>query len=341
MYDLPEQNPKVAILILNYNGQKILSDCIISLKKTSYPNFEVYVIDNGSTDDSTACIEKNFQWVKLIKLDKNYGFCQAYNKASKIIHSEYLLFLNNDITTPFADWLAQMMNAGREEPNIGAVGAKLLFFSNLEIIENVGGTLHKWQGGTRLGFEEKDNGQYDQHYSVPFYVSGACLLIRRELFIRAGGFDSEMFAYSEDLDLCWRLRLMGYEIKFCPQAVLYHRLSASWKKSLKSLYLSHRNFIRASLKNYSLSNLLKNIPPLVVVSLCFGLFGTIQSRNKTFLLTMIKAVWHNVIHCRSTLKARIAVQSKRRVNDDTILKKLQKNYIENISAINRKLEVFA
>ena len=86
---------------------------------------------------------------------------------------------------------------------------------------------------------------------------------------------------------------MGYEIKFCPQAVLYHRLSASWKKSLKSLYLSHRNFIRASLKNYSLSNLLKNIPPLVVVSLCFGLFGTIQSRNKTFLLTMIKAVWHN------------------------------------------------
>jgi hypothetical protein len=86
---------------------------------------------------------------------------------------------------------------------------------------------------------------------------------------------------------------------------------------------------------------LKNIPPLVVVSLCFGLFGTIQSRNKTFLLTMIKAVWHNVIHCRSTLKARIAVQSKRRVNDDTILKELQKNYIENISAINRKLEVFA
>lgn len=332
-------NPKVAIMVLNYNGQNILPDCVSSLGKTSYSNHDVYVIDNGSTDKSVISLRQVFPWVKLIQFDKNYGFSQGYNKASEIIEGEYLLFLNNDVTISNADWLDQMVKVA-QEPKIGAVGSKLLLFNYPEIIENVGGTLHKWQGGTRIGFGEKDKGQYDDNID-PFYVSGASLLIKKDLFKAAGGFDADMFAYSEDLDLCWRLRLMGFTIKFCSRAVIFHKLSASWKKSMKSLYLSHRNFVRASLKNYSFGNLVKHIPPLLVTSLFFGLFATVLSRNGNFLLAMIKSIWHNVIYCGSTIKARQVVQSKRKVNDYTVFKDLHNGNIESLSAIIKKLEAFA
>jgi GT2 family glycosyltransferase len=220
--------PKIAVMILNYNGREILLNCVSSLEKTSYSNFEVFVIDNASTDDSLPRLRQFFPWVKIIQFDKNYGFCQGYNKASKIVDSDYFLFLNNDITILNFDWLSEMIKTIRE-PLIGAVGSKLLLFENSKILENIGGTIYKWQGGVRIGFGEEDKGQYDKIPVNPFYVSGASLLIAKKLFLEVGGFDSIMFAYSEDLDLCWRLRLLGYKIQSCQRAVLLHRLSASWK----------------------------------------------------------------------------------------------------------------
>jgi len=337
---VPTHNPQVAVMVLHHNGQKILYDCVSSLKKTTYTNYDVYVIDNASTDKSVNSVQQSFPWVKLIQFDKNYGFCQGYNKASEKIDAEYLLFLNNDVTILNSNWLDRMVEVAQGR-NVGAVGSKLLLYSDPKKIENVGGILYKWQGGTRVGFGEKDDKQYDELTLDPFYVSGASLLIKRDLFIKAGGFDDEMFAYSEDLDLCWRLRLMGLEIKFCPDAILFHKASASWKKSMKALYLSHRNFVRASLKNYSRMNLLKNIPPLLLTSLLFGLFATLFSRNVTFLLTMIKSIGHNLLNFSSTLESRKFVQSNRRVRDQTVFRGSQNGNIESVSAIKEKLAVFA
>ena len=149
-------------MILNYNGREILLNCVSSLEKTSYTNFDIFVIDNASTDDSITRLRKFFPQVKIIQFDKNYGFCQAYNKASKIVDADYFLFLNNDITIVNSDWLSKMVKTIISEPLIGAVGSKLLLFDDSKILDNIGGTVYKWQGGVRIGFGEEDKNQYDK-----------------------------------------------------------------------------------------------------------------------------------------------------------------------------------
>ena len=327
-------------MILNYNGREILLNCVSSLEKTSYTNFDIFVIDNASTDDSITRLRKFFPQVKIIQFDKNYGFCQAYNKASKIVDADYFLFLNNDITIVNSDWLSKMVKTIISEPLIAAVGSKLLLFDDSKILDNIGGTVYKWQGGVRIGFGEEDKNQYDKVPINPFYVSGASLLITKKLFLDVGGFDSEMFAYSEDLDLCWRLRLLGYKIQSCPHAVLLHRLSASWKKSVKSLYLAHRNFLRASIKNYSKKNLVKQIPPFLITSIFFGLFASLLSKNIAFLLSIGKSIFSNLFNLPSALNARKIVQKKRRISDNILFKDAPTQGFEPITKIVQKSRSF-
>ena len=143
---MKNRQQKVAILVLNYNGNTILNDCISSLRKTIYSNLEIFVIDNGSTDNSTESVDRVFPEIKLICFDENLGFCEAYNKASKEVDADYLLFLNNDITVSNPNWLEEMVKLILGNSQIGVVGAKLLLPSNLNLIENVGGDICKWQG---------------------------------------------------------------------------------------------------------------------------------------------------------------------------------------------------
>jgi GT2 family glycosyltransferase len=335
-----ELKPKVAILVLNYNGKYLLKTCLNSLKYTLYPNYEIYVIDNGSSDGSVEYISQNFQQDKLISFNENFGFCKAYNKAARLVKADYLLFLNNDIIIKNPDWLDNMMQIILHSSKVGAVGAKLLIANNPELIENVGGTMYIWQGGTRIGFGEKDRGQYDNPPINVFYTSGAALLIKKEVFIKMGGFDSEMFAYSEDLDLCWRLRLMNYKIKYCPQAVLLHASSASWRKSKSSLFLAHRNFLRASIKNYSVNTLIKEIIPFFVVSLAFVFGSAILMNDVRFLSAITRSVGYNILHLNSTLKARKIVQSKRELEDNVILDTIKKQKVEGISTLIKKIKAF-
>jgi GT2 family glycosyltransferase len=335
-----KKTPKVTILVLNYNGKHLLNECITSLRKTTYPNIEVIIIDNGSTDGSTKYLATLFPWVKIIPLDKNYGFCLAYNIASQLVKSEFLLFLNNDVTIGNSDWLDYMVNVILNSPAVGAVGAKQLIATQKEIVENVGGSLLRWQGGKRIGFGEKDQHQYDKAVLEPFYISGSALLIKRELFVQAGGFDSEMFAYAEDLDLCWRLRLMGYKMKSCYESVIFHKSSSSFKNSFKSLYLSNRNFTRASIKNYSTINLLKHLPLLLMISGFFGVSAMMLTKNRAFLLSILKSTFHNIWNLGSTVKERQIVQHKRKVDDTEVFAGVEVGNIESISIITQKLEVF-
>lgn len=331
--------PKVAVMILNFNGKHLLYDCLHSLKQTSYSNYEVYVIDNGSNDESIAYVSRLFPEVKTISFKKNHGFCEGYNKASRLVDAEYMLFLNNDVIIGNPDWLTQMMKMILRD-NVGVVGGKLLMAQQKETIENVGGSMLRWQGGIRLGFGEKDLHQYDNSSIDPFCVSGAAFLIKREVFMTLGGFDSEMFAYSEDFDLCWRLRLLGYSIKYCPDAIIFHKASASWKKSMSSLYLSHRNFVRSSIKNYSTANLIKHLPPLLMMSFLFGLFATLLSRNKNFLLSIAKSICYNLLNINSTFRARQFVQHNRKISDNLLFDDFNVRNFEDITTIIKKSRVF-
>jgi hypothetical protein len=335
-----EHKPKVAILILNWNGKNLLKYCLGSLKNTLYPNYEIWVIDNGSSDGSIEYVSQNFPHVNIISYNENLGFSKAYNKAARLIKADYLLFLNNDVIVKNPDWLDEMMQIILSNPRVGVVGAKLLIANNSDFIENVGGTIYLWQGGTRIGFNEKDIGQYNSTPINLFYVSGAALLIKKELFLKVGGFDEEMFAYSEDLDLCWRLKLMNYEIKYCPKAVLLHISSASWKKSKLSLYLSHRNFLRALIKNYSAGMLIKEIIPFLLISIAFALVSSILVKDIYFLTAIIRSIGYNILHLDSTLKYRKIVQSRRLLKDDVVLSAVKRQKVESISIIIRKIKSF-
>jgi GT2 family glycosyltransferase len=335
----PKTMPKVAVLILNFNGRHLLFDCLSSLRKTRYPNFEAYIVDNGSVDGSLEYASEVFPWAKQIPLLKNYGFCEAYNRASELVDSDLLLFLNNDVKIAEADWLENMVNVLLANSKVAAVGARLLLADSPETIENVGGSFLRWQGGRRIGYCEKNDSKFSKPLE-PFYVSGAALLIKRQTFFMAGCFDSKMFAFSEDLDLCWRLRLMGFKIVYCPKAAIIHKCSASFKRSPQSFYLSHRNFLRASIKNYSPGNMIKHLPPLFTISMIFGFAVAILSGKGDFLMSVLKSTWFNLLNLNSTLKARQFVQNKRQVQDSVVFAGSEVNNIERVSEILKKLELF-
>jgi GT2 family glycosyltransferase len=256
------------------------------------------------------------------------------------VKSEFLLFINNDIATADSGWLDHMVETILSSPNIAVVGAKQLIASKKDTIENVGGSFFRWQGGSRIGFGELDKHQYDDAEVEPFYISGAALLIRRELFLQCGGFDPKMFAYGEDLDLCWRLRIMGFQMRSSPKSVLLHKSSASFKKSLKSLYLSNRNLIRASIKNYSIANLLRTLPFLLSITVAFGFGASVSSKKTYFLLSITKSLWFNLKNFPSSINSRQLMQAQRKVNDKEVFEKTYSGNLENLSTISNKLKVF-
>ncbi len=313
-------DPPVAILVLNFNGKHFLGNCFRTLGKTRWPN-NAYLVDNGSQDGSVEYVRTEFPEVRIIQFERNYGFCEGYNRAIKQVHEKYILFLNNDTEAPDPDWLANMMRVVIHDDKVGVVGPKLVSVDNSRILDAVGGQVWRWGGiGVRIGAGEEDMGQYDRPPIEPFCVLGAAMLIRRDLFLESGGFDEAMFAYSDELDLCWRLRLKGYGVKYCPEAVILHHSSGSWgkMKGLK-LYLSSRNFLRSCLKNYSVRSLLKDVPALLAVSVLGTFAAGIFAKNPSISISGLRGIVWNMANFRDTLKQRTTVQRSRVTDEASII----------------------
>ena len=327
----------VSILVLNFNGKKWLNECLTSLEKTRYPNFKVFLIDNGSKDGSVEYSKKKFRWVKIIKNDHNLGFSKGYNRAIRQIKEEYVLLLNNDTVVGSSDWLLNLMNIICVSPKIAAVGAKLRFMDSNAIIDSAGGKIHRWTGPEGIGSREIDRGQYDSA-TDSFYVSGAAMLVRRAAFLDVEGFDEKMFAYSEDTDLCWRLRLKGYDIKYCPESIVYHYFSGSWKGyGATKIYLSYRNFFRSMVKNYSTSSLLRTLPFHQLSNFIFGLGAILLLRNGVFIRQQFKAIMWNIFNLKNSIKERLKIQALRTINDKQINSFMEKEKLESVNSVLRKV----
>ncbi len=239
--------PKVAIVILNWNGRTYLEKFLPSVLVSSYPNFEVIVADNGSTDDSIVFIKKQFPSVRIIGLDKNYGFAGGYNKALAQVESDYYVLLNSDVEVQIR-WLEPMVDLLESGASIAACQPKILSYNNREQFEYAGaagGWLDKYgypfAKGRIFDVCEDDHGQYDQSEPI-FWASGAALFIRAKVFHEVKGFDEYFFAHQEEIDLCWRIQLAGYKIYSCPASVVHHVGGGTLPKnnSLKT-YLNFRN----------------------------------------------------------------------------------------------------
>ena len=218
---------KVAIVILNWNGRKMLREYLPSVLQYSRDEATVYIADNASTDDSLALLREHFPEVRLIVLDMNWGFAEGYNKALRQIEAEYYLLLNSDIEVTH-HWLTPMIELLDTHQDIAACQPKLLSIVDKDCFEYAGAS-----GGylDRFGYPfcrgrifetvERDNGQYDYQTDV-LWATGAALMIRSKDYWEAGGLDGRFFAHNEEIDLCWRLRIRGRRIVCVPESYVYH-----------------------------------------------------------------------------------------------------------------------
>ncbi|MBP5800052.1 MAG: glycosyltransferase family 2 protein [Prevotella sp.] len=218
---------KVAIVILNWNGQKMLKEYLPSVLQYSRNEVTVYVADNASTDDSLVMLREHFPEVRLIELEKNWGFAEGYNQALRQIDAQYYLLLNSDIEVTH-HWLTPMIELLDAHEDIAACQPKLLSISDRDMFEYAGasgGFLDKYGYPFCRGriFEtvERDNGQYDYQQDI-LWATGAALMIRSKDYWEAGGLDSRFFAHNEEIDLCWRLKIRGRRIVCLPESNVYH-----------------------------------------------------------------------------------------------------------------------
>ena len=218
---------KVAIVILNWNGEKMLKEYLPSVLRYSRDEATVYVADNASTDDSLSLLRQHFPEVKLIVLDRNWGFAEGYNKALRQIEAEYYLLLNSDIEVTH-HWLTPMIEYLDSHPDVAACQPKLLSMYDKDSFEYAGasGGFLDFYGypfcrGRIFDTVEEDNGQYDNLTDV-LWASGAALMLRSKDYWDVDGLDGRFFAHNEEIDLCWRLRIKGRRIVCVPESYVYH-----------------------------------------------------------------------------------------------------------------------
>ena len=248
--------PEVAVIILNWNGERLLRQFLPEVIATTDPRLgRIIVADNGSSDSSREVMMTEFPDVELICFDKNHGFAGGYNLAIELTGYKYTVLLNSDVATA-PGWLNALYDYMESHPDTGACQPKLLSFNQPDRFEYAGAA-----GGfiDRNGYPycrgrifdtcEEDRGQYDSDMDV-FWASGACLMVRSELYTRVGGLDTEFFAHMEEIDLCWRILLAGYKIAAVSSATVYHLGGGSLPDSNpRKTYLNFRNNLLMLHKN--------------------------------------------------------------------------------------------
>lgn len=256
---------KVAVVILNWNGEKLLEQFLPSIISFS-GEATIYVADNASTDDSISFIQSNYPSVNIIQNQGNYGFAKGYNEALKSVEEPYYALVNSDIEVT-ENWLRPIIDLFDSQSKIAIIQPKILDFKNKEMFEYAGaagGFIDKYGypfcRGRIFSSIEKDHGQYNDECTI-FWASGACFFIRKDAYRLLEGFDDTFFAHQEEIDLCWRAFNKGYNAVYCSKSFVYHVGGATLNElNPKKTYLNFRN---------SLFMLTKNLPKNQLFSVLF------------------------------------------------------------------------
>lgn len=293
-----KDNPKVIIIILNYNGLSDTVTCLKSLLKTIYPNFSIVVADNGSKSGEIEFLRTNFKnnkKIDFVRFNNNLGFSEGNNRIIKMTKSKYIVLLNND-TKVEPRWLEEMVKSMERDKKNAACQAKIRSMSYpayFDYAGAAGGFLDKLgypYARGRIGFYlEKDLGQYDDEVDL-FWGSGTCLMLRRRAIDKVGLLPSNFFFYHEETDLCWRLKNWGYRIVFCPKAVVFHKgAGTSRKYLLKRIYYVHRNNLLMIARNLSFSKLYFVLPIRLAIDFSSIFFYLVIGRP-AFIFAVIAAL---------------------------------------------------
>ncbi len=303
---------KIAVVILNWNGAKLLEQFLPSVVAYS-GEANIYVADNASTDNSIAVIKEQFPSIQIIQNEGNFGFAMGYNVALQNVEEPYYALVNSDIEVT-ENWLSPILSIFENEPTTGIIQPKILDFKNKEYFEYAGAAGgyidsygYPYCRGRIFESIEKDHHQYDDETKI-FWASGACFFIRKEIYKTLNGFDPDFFAHQEEIDLCWRAYNMGYTAKYTSKSVVYHVGGATLNQgNPKKTFLNFRN---------SLLMLLKNLPshqlfPIIFIRLVLDGLAGIQFILKgkfAHCFAILKAHFYFYHLINYTLKKRGTIQ---------------------------------
>jgi GT2 family glycosyltransferase len=307
--------PLISIVIPNLNGRKHLSGCLSSIYSQDFKDFEVIVIDNGSTDGSVEYIKDNFPQTIIIGNDDNLGFAMANNQGIEIAKGKYIATLNND-TVADKDWLKHIVAVAESSATpVGMWAPKILSLKQSEQIDSVGGLLIYCDGIAKgRGRLEKDTGQYNNERDILF-PSACCALYRKKMLDEVGYFDEDFFAYCEDTDLGLRARLSGWRALSVPEAIIYHYYSGTGGEySDMKAFLVERNHFWVAVKNFPLTWLIK-LPFCTFKRYIFQMYEATSGKGsaakfisshsiKHILTTLIKAYTSALTGLPSIIKKR-------------------------------------
>ncbi len=250
--------PSVAIVILNWNGKAHLQQFLPSVFNSNYPNLEIIVGDNDSTDGSVDFLSEHFPAVKVIKNEKNYGFAEGYNKVLRQVQADYFILLNSDVeVTP--DWISPLIRLMESDASIAIAQPKIKAYYRKSHFEYAGAAgcfidslAYPFCRGRIFDAVEEDKGQYDSDMDI-FWAAGCALFIKAPVWKILNGLDEAFFAHIEEIDLCWRAKNLGYRVMYCGQATVYH--VGGGTLSMESPFKTYLNF------RNNLFLIKKNLPP--------------------------------------------------------------------------------
>lgn len=304
---------KVAVVILSWNGRKFLEQFLPSVVASTYSNLEIVVADNASTDNSVEFIQSNFSSVKIISLEKNFGFAGGYNEALKKVEADYYILLNQDVEVE-PNWIQPLVDLMEKNPKAAACQPKIKGFdqkTHFEYAGAAGGFLDKYGyafcAGRIFDHVEEDKNQFNTAREI-FWASGACLMIRAKLFREFGGFDSSFFAHMEEIDLCWRMKNSGWQIWYCPGSTVYHVGGGSLPQgNPRKTFLNFRNNLVMLLKNLPASEVWWKIPFRLGLDHVAAYRALFKGQGKIWL-AIFKAHLHFVFRIGFWLKKRNGVK---------------------------------
>lgn len=306
----------VSVVIPNWNGKHLLRTCLKSLQAQTLKNVEIIVVDNGSVDRSKEYLRRYFPVVKVLSLDKNYGFAKAVNIGIKAATASMVALINND-TEVDKNCLKYLYQAAKSYPKVGFVAAKMLNFYQRGKIDSAGDYIDVVGHANNIGLGELDGPKFNKAGEV-FLVTGGGGLFKKEVFQKVGYLDEDYFAYFEDVDLCLRAQLVGFKGYFEPKAKIYHIHKATSNR-VRPLaeYWQFRNMTQTIIKDFPTALLLKNFNWLRALLVNLNTIRYLASQG--LALQALQAEGWILIHLPQLLWKRWQIQSAKKVSDEYII----------------------
>ncbi len=307
---------RVTIIVLNWNGKDVLPGCLEAIRRQTYTDFSVWVVDNGSTDGSDLWVRKHHPEVTVIAYEENRGFCKAYNDVLPHVTTPYVALMNNDVVAG-PQWLQALVTTMDEDSQLWAAASKMLFDDAPHRIDRAGDA-YTLEGAALMRGRGESASRFNRKEKV-FGVCAGAALYRTAVFRELGYFDENFFILHEDVDISFRARLKGYECVYVPEAVVFHKGSHSLgRKSQTAVYYGQRNLEWVYLKNMPTPILCLSWPLHLLFVIAAGVYFLSEGHGRSFLAAK-KDAFRNM---KKIMQQRSALQKQRRVSSWSILRSL-------------------